>query len=432
VREAHYERRALSRVVAPHLVHRMPFLLPLYEGGPFRPAFVQSGILLYSTLARSRLHWLVSPERARGLVPPLRTAGLRSCALYADAWTNDARLCLANVRAAADSGATVLNGAEVVRLRTTRGSLTGAEVRVDGQHVTVHARVCVNAAGPWVDDIRRLENPFAGTSVRLSKGAHVLVDAEDAWSAALTVPQDDVRVTFAVPWYGKLLLGTTDTAWSDDPDSVEADAADVTQILDEAAVALPSELVAHARVRAAYAGLRVLPAGGGKSARAPRETVFTRSRGGMLNVAGGKLTTYRRIAVEALSRLRGDLGLRRLETKPWPLPGATDLEARLSADLDDDVTEHLLHLYGSLAHEVVALAGDDPSLLERLHPDGPDIAAQVAYAREREWARDADDVLRRRTTCFYRGLADGTVTSRVEELLAGPLQPQSPRLLSGS
>ncbi len=166
----------------------MPFLLPLYEGGPFRPAFVQSGILLYSTLARSRLHWLVGPARARELVPPLVADGLRSCALYADAWTNDARLCLANVRAAADSGATVLNGAEVVRLRSTRGSLTGAMVRVDGEYVAVDARVCVNAAGPWVDHVRRLENPFAGTSVRLSKGAHVLVRAGEEWAAALDRP----------------------------------------------------------------------------------------------------------------------------------------------------------------------------------------------------------------------------------------------------
>ena len=431
VREAHHERRALTRVVAPHLVHRMPFLLPLYEGGPFRPAFVQSGILVYSTIARSRLHWLVSPNRARRLVPPLRMDGLRSCALYADAWTNDARLCLANVRAAADAGATVLNGAEVVRLRTTRGVLTGAEVRVDGEHVTVNARVCVNAAGPWVDEVRRLENPFAGTSVRLSKGAHVLVDAEGTWGAALTVPQDDVRVTFAVPWYGMLLLGTTDTAWSDGADGVDVAPEDVTAILDEAAVALPPELVARARVRASYAGLRVLPAGDGTSASAPRETVFTRSRAGMLNVAGGKLTTYRRIALEALSRVRGDLGLRRIETTPWPLPGATGLERPLPRELDDDVREHLVHLYGSLAHEVVACANDDLTLLERLHPRGPDIRAQVVYAREREWARDAADVVRRRTTCFYRGLADESVTAGVEELLE-PVASASRPLVSRS
>ena len=418
VREAHHERRALSRVVAPHLVHRMPFLLPLYEGGPFRPAFVQSGILLYSTIARSRLHWLVGRERARRLVPPLRVDALRSCALYADAWTNDARLCLANVRAAADYGATVLNGAEVVRLRSTRGALTGATVRVDGEYVAVDARVCVNAAGPWVDEVRRLENPFAGTSVRLSKGAHVLVRADEEWAAALTVPQDDVRVTFAVPWYGMLLLGTTDDAWEDGPDAVDVEPADVTRILEEAAVALPPDLVSPERVRAAYAGLRVLPAGAGDSVSARRETVFTRSRGGMLNVAGGKLTTYRRIALEALSRLRGDLGLRRLETKPWPLPGATGPDRRLPGDLDADVAEHLLHLYGGLAHEVLDCAEHDHSLLERLHPDGPDIAAQVVYAATHEWARDADDVLRRRTTCFYRGLSDPTLAERVDELLA--------------
>src|SRR6266849_1620330 len=102
VREAHQERRVLMHVVAPHLVRRLPFLLPLYEDGPYRPWFVQSGILLYSTLARARLNGLVSVDRAHRMVPELRDEGLRSCALYADAWTNDGRLTLANVRAAAD------------------------------------------------------------------------------------------------------------------------------------------------------------------------------------------------------------------------------------------------------------------------------------------------------------------------------------------
>ncbi len=179
-------------------------------------------------------------------------------------------------------------------------------------------------------------------------------------------------------------------------------------------------------------GCAFFPAGDGTSVSAPRETVFTRSRGGMLNVAGGKLTTYRRIALEALSRLRGDLGLRRLETKPWPLPGATGLERRLDPGLPPDVAAHLLHLYGSLAPEVLAPAADDPALLERLHPDGPDIAAQVVYAATHEWARTADDVLRRRTTCFYRGLADRALAERVDELLSRTTQPQPARLVSGS
>jgi glycerol-3-phosphate dehydrogenase len=419
VREAHHERRLLTAVVAPHLVRRIPFLFPLYEGGPYRPAVVQSGIVVYSVLARSRLNWLVSPARARELVPPLRADGLRSCALYADATTNDARLCLGNVRAAAEAGACVLNGAEVVALRSHGGRVTGAEVRVDGEAVPVEARLVVNAAGPWVDRVRRLEDPRAGTSVRLSRGAHVLVPAEGEWGAALTIAQDDVRVTFAVPWSGMLLLGTTDTPYDGDPASVAPGPVDAEQILAEAAVALDSSLVGPERVRAAYAGLRVLSAGEGESVSARRETVITRSPGGMLNVAGGKLTTYRRIALAALERLRPELGLRRLDRRPWPLPGAAGLErVSLPHDLEPDVRAHLLHLYGSLAPEVLAPAAGDPALLERLHPHGPDIAAQARYAATHEWARSAEDVLRRRTTLFHRGLADGEVAFRVERLMA--------------
>jgi glycerol-3-phosphate dehydrogenase len=422
VREAHHERRVLTKIVAPHLVRRTPFLLPLYRTGPYRPSFVQSGIVLYSMLARSRLNWLVDPERARKLVPPLGLEGLRSCALYADATTNDARLCLANVRAAADAGACVLNGAEVVALRSVRGRVSGAEVHIDGEEIAVEARLVVNAAGPWVDQVRRLEDAGAGTSVRVSRGAHVLVPGGSDWSAALTIPQDDVRVTFAVPWSGMLLLGTTESPFEDDPGDVVVGPADVEQILSEASVALDSSLLSPDRVRAAYAGLRVLPAGEGESVSARRETVFTRSRGGMLNVAGGKLTTYRRIALEALARLRPELGLHRLDTHPWALPGATELErVTFPEDVEPEIRAHLLHLYGSMAPDVLAPAADDPSLLERLHSDGPDIAAQVLYAAQHEWARNAGDILRRRTTCFYRGLADEQAIARVESILAARL-----------
>jgi glycerol-3-phosphate dehydrogenase len=422
VREAHHERRLLTKIVAPHLVQRTPFLLPLYRGGPYRPAFVQSGIVLYSTLARSRINWLVAPSKAKGMVPSLRLEGLRSCALYADATTNDARLCIENVCAAAEAGACVLNGAEVVALRSTRGRLSGAEVRVDGEGIAIDSRFVVNAAGPWVDHVRRLEDPRLGSSVRLSKGAHVLASLDAAWTAALTIAQDPVRVTFAVPWYDMLLLGTTDAEHEGDPRDVAVTPADVDQILSEASIALPSAVVAADRVRASYAGLRVLPAGRGESVSARRETVFGRSAGGMLNVAGGKLTTYRRIALESLDRLRAELGLHRLDPRPWSLPGAVGLDqVSLPVELDEDVRDHLVHLYGSRAPDVVAPALDDPSLLERIHPAGPDIAAQVPYAAMHEWGRTADDIIHRRTTCFVRGLGDDATRSRVERLLAGQL-----------
>ena len=417
VREAHHERRTLAGQVAPHLVHRLPFLLPLYRGGPFRPWFVQSGILLYSTLALSRLNWLVEPDRAGELVPELRRDGLRSCALYADAWTNDARLTLESVLAAAEAGASVLNRAEVVSLTRVGGRVAGAEVSVDGEVVAVRARVTVNAAGSWVDAVRRLEDPRAGTSVRLSKGAHVLVPGGDDWSAALTVPQDDVRVTFAVPWYGLLLLGTTDSDYEGDPADVSATEADVAQILDEASKALPSALLAREAVRASFAGLRVLPLGEGTTVNARRETVFSLGPGGMLSVAGGKLTTYRRIALDALERVRGPLGLRRVERRPYPLPGARGVAPALPVEVDPEVEAHLRHLYGSRAARVLEPATQDPTLLERLHPDGPDIVAQARFAVTDEWASTVDDVLRRRTTVGLRGLADADAVARVERML---------------
>jgi glycerol-3-phosphate dehydrogenase len=421
VREAHHERRVLAGVVAPHLVHRMPFLFPLYEGGPYRPAFVQSGILLYSALATSRLNWLVNPERAQAAVPSLRIEGLRSCAHYADAWTNDARLCLENVRAAADAGAVVVNHAEVVALRSVGHRVAGAEVQVDGSVISVDAKTVVNAAGPWVDVVRRLEDPGAGTSVRLSKGVHALVPLVEPWRIALTIAQDPVRVTFAVPWYGMLLLGTTDTEFDGDPRTVAAEPLDVEIILREASVALDlASLRSSASVTASYAGLRVLPAGEGESVNARRETVYSIGTGGMLSVAGGKLTTYRRIALGALERLQGDLGLRKLDTRPFPLPGAAASadDVPVPIEVEAELRTYLHHLYGRQAADVLALAVDRPELLEPVHVGGPDIGAQVVHAGQREWALSADDVMRRRTTLEYRGLADAPTRARVEQFLA--------------
>jgi glycerol-3-phosphate dehydrogenase len=389
VREAHAERRVLMTIVAPHLVRQLPFLFPLYEDGPYRPWVVQSGIAVYSTLARARLNGLVSVERARRMVPPLRTDRLRSCALYADAATNDSRLALANVRAAADAGAVVLNYAEVVALRGREG----AEVSVDGSTVAVRAARIVNAAGPWVDRVRRLEDADARASVRLSKGVHVVVEGGSDWRAALTVPQDRVRVSFAVPWEGMLLLGTTDTPYDGDPESVAATSSDVEQVLGEAAVAVGG----LARVRAAFSGLRVLPGGDGTTASARRETVYSRGPTGMVTVAGGKLTTYRRIALAALAQL----GVRGISRRPRPLPGATGLDSiSWPADLDVRTRAHLLHLYGSLAEEVLAPTAEDPSLLQPLVQGRRDLRAQELYAREREWALTDEDVLRRRTTAW--------------------------------
>jgi glycerol-3-phosphate dehydrogenase len=221
-----------------------------------------------------------------------------------------------------------------------------------------------------------------------------------------------------------LLLGTTDEPYAGDPDDVAVTEHDVATVLAEAAVAVDPEVLRADRIRAAFAGLRVLPASPGGPVSARRETAFLIGAGGMLTVAGGKLTTYRRIALDALRRLAPALGLGRLDEDPVPLPGAADLAAvagrlaRHPAGLDAATRSYLAHLYGGLAPDVLAEADADPALLEPLHPHGPDLGAQVAYAVRHEWATSAEDVVRRRTTLWWRGLATPEVVAKVERLLA--------------
>jgi glycerol-3-phosphate dehydrogenase len=425
VREAHRERRALMRVVAPHLVRRLPFLLPVYRNGPYPALAVQAGLWAYSALAGERHGRMVPPERARRSVPSLRVEELRGCGVYADASTHDGRLCLANVQAAAEAGATVANYVEARALRITGGRVRGAEVAdgLGGGNLSVTARAVINATGPWIDHIRRLEDERAQPSIRLSKGVHVFLHLDEPWRAALAIPHDRVRVSFAVPWEGMLLLGTTDAPHDDDPADVGVTADDIETVLAEAAVALEMEAPATAAVRSTSAGLRVLPRAGGHTAQARRETVFLRGPAGMLTVAGGKLTTYRRIAVTALNIIRPELGSPLLGGAPAPLPGAIpigDMVRRLERshpELDASLRFHLAHLYGARADEVLEPARADPTLLNRLDPEAPDIAAQALYAREREWAYTVDDVLRRRTTIAVRGPVAPAVVARVESLL---------------
>ena len=394
VREAHQERRYLMNVVAPHLVERLPFLFPLYHDGPHKPIVVRTGVLLYSALARARLNGRVSQERALHLVPQLRTDRLHSSALYADARTNDGRLTIENVRAAAARGAVVLNYAAVTAIRGD-----GADVRADGQDVHVRAARVVNATGPWLDHLRLLEDENAVPSIRLSKGVHVVVDGAEDWGAAVTIPQSTVRVSFAIPWEGMLLLGTTDTLHDGAPEDAGVTDDDVRTILDEARVAIDGF---SREVRATFCGLRVLPGGPGSTANARRETVYSTGPTGMLSVAGGKLTTYRRIALDALEHL----GVRNLDRKPRPLPGAIGLSrVDWPVELDPATRRHLLHLYGSVAADVVAPAREDPSLLEPLVAGRPDLRAQELYAREHEFAVHDDDVLRRRTTAWLADIS---------------------------
>jgi glycerol-3-phosphate dehydrogenase len=428
VYENHAERRALGDKLAPHLVQPVPFLVPLYEGGPHGRMKIGAGMLVYSALSGfdDGPGKLLSARKAAAMVPALRTEGLRGCGLYYDHQMNDSRVALMVAHAAADAGAVLANRLEVVALRDVDGQVAGVDVRdrLDGTEFGVDARVVVNASGPWVDKVRALEDPTAAPSVRLSKGAHLIVAQREPWRAAVTLPLEGNRVSFAIPWEGQLLLGTTDEPYDGDPGDVRCTPSDEAQILAEAGQAIDASYLDPAGIRYAFAGLRVLPLGSRDTQHAKRETVISRGPRGLVSVAGGKWTTFRRIGLEVLDHVHEILPDVEVDRTDAVLPGAAhpDSVARVlrasTPDLPDDVVAHLARHYGTYAHELASLMAADPSLARRIHPDGPDVWAQVVYAVTDEWACEVDDVLRRRTTVEVRGLATPEIRSEVAEVLS--------------
>ncbi|MHA6758313.1 glycerol-3-phosphate dehydrogenase/oxidase [Streptacidiphilus sp. PAMC 29251] len=442
VAENHKERRSLATDVAPHLVNPLTFFVPVYKGGPHGAAKLGAGVFLYSALSafRDGTGRVSTAAHAARQVPALKTEGLRSVAVYGDHQMNDSRVAVMTVRAAAESGAVVLNHAEVTGLRFTGGSgansgrVSGAELRdkLDGSEFGVNARLVLNATGPWVDHLRAMEDPGAAPSIRLSKGAHVVVKRKAPWHAALTIPIDKYRVSFAIPWEDHVLLGTTDEEYTGDPADVRATAADIDQIMGEAGHAVQDEHLDRDLVTYSFAGLRVLPGGPDGTATAKRETVVTEGRGGMLSVAGGKWTTYRhigRVVLEKLAKVSGTGLAEDISAIPRtvPLPGVASPDAvahRLLVDrepgtrMDPLVARNLATHYGTLSFEIAQLIDQNPELGLPIHADGPDVWAQVAYAAAHEWAYTADDVLRRRTTMVVRGLDTPEVRAEVEAFLA--------------
>jgi glycerol-3-phosphate dehydrogenase len=438
VAENHHERRVLAKDVAPHLVNPLTFHLPVYRGGPHGAAKLGAGVFAYSALSAfgDGVGRVISAARAAAANPALRTEGLKAVAVYGDHQMNDARVAVMTVRAAVESGAVVLNHAEVTALRTDRGRVAGAELRdrIDGTEFGVRARLVLNATGPWVDHLRRMEDPGAAPSIRLSKGAHLVLRRTAPWRAALATPIDRYRITFALPWEDQLLLGTTDEAYEGDPGDVAVTDADIAQILDEASLSVRGEHLDRDLMTYAFAGLRVLPGGPGGVESAKRETVVSEGRGGMLSVAGGKWTTYRHIGRLVMKRLAHGRGALAEDMEPVrslvrraPLPGIANPNAvahRLLVDrepgarMDPLTARQLATHYGSLSFDIARLVNEDPALGERIHPDGPEIWAQVVHARDQEWAQTVEDVVRRRTTLTVRGLDTAEVREKVAAVLA--------------
>ncbi len=330
----------------------------------------------------------------------------------------DARLVLATAKGAARSGALILNHARVtgLELRHNRGALVTVDAGEDGV-LQVRARHVINAAGPWVDRVRALDQPAAPPLVRFSKGVHVLLPLDGEWRCGVAMPLRGGRVALGIPWQGMLMLGTTDTPFTGDPADVAVTREDVRTVLNEASLFLADDLLEPSQVRFAIAGLRALPVADCKTADARRGHLIEVSPNGLVSVAGGKLTTHRLIAIDALRRLPyAHIG--RLDADDSRLPGTGwSLRVEANRSLDPEVADHLERLYGDEGGRVLDLAAVLPDGLERIHPEGPDVWAQVDYAFESEWARTADDVARRRTTLAMRGLFTDAIRERIARLV---------------
>ncbi len=442
VLEASRERRVLLRI-APHLVRAQPFTFPAFRGGRVRRWHVSAAVLLYDLLALfrnvRRHRWLSRHEVLRS-EPRLREVGLTGGARYWDARCEDARLTLATVRSAQRHGARCLNYVRVLAFERATGRVRGAicEDVETGARLPVHAHAVVNATGPWVDAVRRLDDPGAKPLLRPTKGAHIVVPRArlgNAGAVTLVSPVDG-RVMFALPWEDTTIVGTTDTDCGDAPEDLEPDAADVIYLLRSANALFPDARLQFSDVLCTFAALRpLLAAPAATPSSVPREHAIQESASGLVTVAGGKLTTYRVMAAQTVdcvaARLRALDGRRvprRAATDVEPLPGGevADLDL-LVAELAKDGqpaarAAHLVARYGTEAAGVANVIDEDPDLTLPLALGSPDLRGEVVYQARRESARTVADVLIRRTGLFYRRADQAmSATADVALLLAREL-----------
>jgi glycerol-3-phosphate dehydrogenase len=429
VRQALLERQLLVHL-APHLVYPTPFLVAAL-GEDKRDRKVGIGLNMYDVMAATRAgrgrrerrekyssqaredeQWW-SPDRHRTighdevleLVPALASRDPHDAYLFYDCQTDDVRLVLTVLGEAERYGAVMLNGAEVVEVTGGRGGRAGvAFVESDsGERIEVAADHVVNATGVWADAIRpEVVEEEDVPRIAPSRGTHLVVDARDLpmGSAACIVPAGEGRMIFALPWYGRTLIGTTDNDFDGDTRHPRPGEDEVEYLLD-AANAFFGTSLGPGQLVGAYAGVRPLISSGDprKSVDISRKEELYETSSGMLTITGGKLTTYRRMAKLTVDRLVEREG-RDAPCRTAELP--LGMEAR-PADLEapdgvgEEALAQLAFRYGHAARRVLALARERPELATPIVPGRPDLLAEVVLAARHEQARSLADVLLRRT-----------------------------------
>jgi glycerol-3-phosphate dehydrogenase len=413
VYEALHERgRLLSN--APHLVHPLRFVLPFYENARVSPWKLRVGLVLYDLLAgASNIHRsrAISLPYLRREFSELRSQGLRGGAAYFDAQMDDSRLCLEVLRTAALHGAYIVNYVEAVSFEFSGGVVRGVQAvdRRSGRELTIAAKQILNATGPWGDAVRRLADDDGEPLLCPTKGVHLILPGRGYSAAFLLLHPADGRVFFALPFWNKMLLGTTDTVWDDSPDKLSVTAEDVEYLLAGFNHYFAPPLSAS-DVLNSFAGLRpLIRSRPGQPSDLSREFELHTSPSGLLTAAGGKYTTYRHMAEIITDTVVRRLGLsRRCRTRSFQLDGAprqpwrqfrasTIRSLTSTCRLHEETASHLVERYGRRAVEVTDYVQRDPTLSKRVVEDEPDILAEFAYQRDHEMAVSPADFLLRRT-----------------------------------
>jgi len=417
VTEALYERSLLLKN-APHVARDLSFILPAYKW--WEKPFYGLGLKVYDALAighgigRSKV---LSRQATLQQVPTLESNGLRGSVLYHDGQFDDTRLLIHMARTAAEQGAVLLNYAPCVRLiKNSAGHVEGivAHVHETEEEFQIKAKIVINATGVFADHVRQLDDPAIHKMVQPSQGIHLVLDREFLpGTSAIIVPRtDDGRVLFAIPWHSHTVIGTTDTPVKDalfEPRALEEEIGFVLKHAREYLSKDPTD----SDVRSVYAGLRPLVSlkGHAKTAVISRDHTIVIERSGMLTITGGKWTTYRRMAQDAVDRAAEVAGLpkRPCQTVHLRLHGAQD-----GPPVSSDFCPH-----GSDLPEVDALCRSQPGWNDPIHPRLSYRLGEVVWAARNEMARTVEDVLARRTrTLFLDAEAAVHSAPKVAQLLA--------------
>ncbi|MEW1979617.1 glycerol-3-phosphate dehydrogenase/oxidase [Citricoccus sp. NPDC079358] len=471
VHEALRERGRLVEDIAPHLVRPVPFLYPLSK--PWERPYVGAGVALYDGMAAGRtghlpVHKHLGRAAVSRLAPGLKPEAYIGAIRYYDAQVDDARLVIELVRTAAVHGAHCASRLEVTAyLGSETGGIVGAEVldRETGERIAVHARRVINATGVWTGAIPvrhpdgREELVVQGMPrVTAAKGIHLVVPRDRFTSTSGLILRTEKSVLFVIPWDRHWIIGTTDTPWRENVDQPAATSEDIDYVLERANAVLAAPLD-RSDVVGVFAGLRplVTPAGEDEplgdtaaaagTAKVSREHVVATPLPGLTVVTGGKLTTYRTMAADAVDAAVGAAGAQ--DTGPLtgqdvtgsgegvpasctahlPLLGAQgwapawNRRLLLTADsgLPAAVVESLLHRYGSGAPEVIGLAVDTPELTEELPGLPGHLAAEAVHAVTHEGARSIQDVLARRIRAVFEADDAGAAAAGAVAHLMAPL-----------